>query len=109
MQFVSNGIPGITATTYNEQIEKLIRNKHLISTLTGLFANKALLETYNLAKLTRRLRNCNEQFSTMDAWIDLRDCKKACVDNGLEEFIVAAEDTYYPAGMLKDVFMKSFY
>ena len=29
--------------------------------------------------------NCNEQFSTMDAWIDLRDCKKACVDNGLEE------------------------
>lgn len=109
MQFVSNGIPGITATTYNEQIEKLIRNKHLISTLTGLFANKVLLETYNLAKLTRRLRNCNEQFSTMDAWIDLRDCKKACVDNGLEEFIVAAEDTYYPAGMLKDVFMKSFY
>ena len=61
------------------------------------------------AKLTLRLRNCNEQFSTMDAWIDLRDCKKACVDNGLEEFIVTAEDTYYPAGMLKDVFMKSFY
>ena len=109
MQFVTNGIPGITVTTYNEQIEKLIRNKHLIATLTGLFANKALLETYNLAKLTRRLRNCNEQFSTMDAWIDLRDCKKACVDNGLEEFIVTAEDTYYPAGMLKDVFMKSFY
>lgn len=109
MQFVTNGIPGITVTTYNEQIEKLIRNKQLITTLTGLFANKALLETYSLAKLTRRLRNCNEQFSTMDAWIDLRDCKKACVDNGLEEFIVAAEDSYYPAGMLKDVFMKSFY
>lgn len=109
MQFVTNDIPGITVTAYNEQIEKLIHNKQLITTITGLFDNKTLLETYSFAKLTRRFRNCNEQFSTMDAWIDLRDCKKACVDNGLEEFIVTAEDTYYPAGMLKDVFMKSFY
>lgn len=109
MQFVTNGIPGITAITYKEQIEKLVRNKQLITTFTGLFANKALLESYNLAKLARRLRNCNEQFSTMDAWIDLRDCKKDCVDNGLEEFILSAEDTYYPAGRLNDVFMKSFY
>ncbi len=109
MQFVTNGIPGITVTAYKAQIEKLVRNKQLVSSLTGLFANKAALEAYNLSKLTRRLRNCNEQFSTMDAWIDLRDCKKSCVDNGLEDFIVTAEDTYYPAGMLKDVFMKSFY
>lgn len=109
MQFVTNGIPGITVTAYKVQIEKLVGNKQLISSLTGLFANKAILEAYNLSKLTRRFRNCNEQFSTIDAWIDLRDCKKACVDNGLEDFIVTAEDTYYPAGMLKDVFMKSFY
>lgn len=109
MQFATNGIPGITAITYKEQIEKLVRNKQLITTLTDLFANKAALESCNFAKLARRLRNCNEQFSTMDAWIDLRDCKKACVDNGLEDFILAAEDSYYPAGRLNDVFMKSFY
>ena len=109
MQFVTNGIPGITVASYSEQIEKLVRNKDLVTGITGLFANKAILETYNLAKLIRRFKNCNDQFSTMDAWIDLRDCKKACVDNGLEDFIVTAEDTYYPAGMLKDVFMKSFY
>lgn len=109
IQFVTNGIPDITIITYKEQIENLVRNKRLITTLTGLFANKALLESYNFAKLVQCLRNCNEQFSTLDAWIDLRDCKKACVDNGLEEFILAAEDTYYPAGRLNDVFMKSFY
>ena len=109
MQFVTNGIPGITAASYNEQVEKLIRNKHLITGFTELFENKAILETYNLAKLTRRLRNCNEQFSTMDAWIDLRDCWKVCVDNGLGDFVVTARDTYYPVGMLKDIFMKSFY
>ncbi|MEI3193918.1 MAG: hypothetical protein V8S22_08375 [Lachnospiraceae bacterium] len=100
---------GITAITYKEQIVKLVRNKQLITTLTDLFANKAALESCNFAKLARRLRNCNEQFSTMDAWIDLRDCKKACVDNGLEDFILAAEDSYYPPGRLNDVFMKSFY
>lgn len=109
MQFVTNGIPGITVTSYKEQVEKLIDNKHVLTDFTALFANKALLETYNLAKLTRRLRNCNEQFSTMDAWIDLRDCRQACVDNGLEAFLATAETTYYPAGVLKDIFMKSFY
>ncbi len=109
MQFITNGIPNITAITYSDPIEKLVRSKELLTGITGLFANKAILETYNLAKLTRRLRNCNEQFDTMDAWIDLRDCKRACVGNGLADFITTAEDIYYPAGRLKDVFMKSFY
>lgn len=109
IQFVTNGIPGVTITSYYERIEKLIQNKHLVTEITGLFNNKSTLETYSLAKLTRRFRNCNEQFATMDAWIDLRNCKKACVEHGLEDFVITAEDTYYPAGMLKDVFLKSFY
>ena len=109
MQFVTNGISGVAVAAHYEQIEKLMRNKNLVTDITGMFGNKAILETYNLSKLTRRFRNCNEQFASMDAWIDLRDCKKACVDNGLKDFILTAEDTYYPAGMLKDVFLKSFY
>ena len=109
MQFVTNGVPGITVASYYEHIEKLMRNRNLVTDITSLFANKTILETYNLAKLIRRFRNCNEQFATMDAWIDLRDCRKACEDNGLTEFIAKAEDAYYPAGTLKDVFLKSFY
>ena len=109
MQFVTNGIPGITVASYDEQIDKLIRNKHLITGFTELFENKAILESYNLEKLTRRLRNCNEQFETIDAWIDLRDCWNICVDNGLKDFVVTARDTYYSVGTLKDIFMKSFY
>ena len=109
MQFVTNGIRGISVASYYEQIEKLMRNLQLVTDITGMFANKAFLETFTLSKLLRRFRNCNDQFASMDAWIDLRDCKKACVDNGLESFVVAAEDTYYPAGALKDVFLKSFY
>ena len=81
-QFVTNGIPDVPVTLYRDKIEKLMRSKQNITDITGLFANKAALEGYDLAKLTRRFRNCNEQFATMDAWIDLRDCKKACVDNG---------------------------
>lgn len=109
IQFVTNGIPNTTAMSYSEQIEKLILNTELLTSITELFENKSVLETYTLTKLVRRFKNCNEQFSTMDAWIDLRDCKKACVDNGLGDFILTAEDTYYPVGTLKNVFMKSFY
>lgn len=109
MQFVTNGISGITVASYYDQIEKLMRNKQVVTDITSLFDNKTTLETYNLSKLIRRFQNCNEQFATMDAWIDLRDCKKACVDSGLEDFIATAEYTYYPAGALKDAFLKNFY
>ena len=45
----------------------------------------------------------------MDAWIDYRDCKKACVDNGLADFILQSEDVIYPYHMLDKVFLKAFY
>ena len=109
VQFVTGSIPGITAASYREQIGRLGCSKELLTDITGLFSNKTVLETYNLTKLNRRLKNCIEQFATMDAWIDFRDCKKACVDSGLADFVTSAEDAYYPAGKLKDVFMKSFY
>lgn len=109
MQFVTNGISGITVASYYEHIEKLMRNKALVTDITGMFANRTVLETYNLAKLIRRFQNCYAQFATMDAWIDFRDCRKACDDNGLRDFIATAEDVFYPAGTLKDVFLKSFY
>lgn len=109
IRFVTNGISGVKATSYYDQIDKALRSKNIVTDITTLFENKVMLESYNLSKLIRRFKNCNEQFSTMDAWIDLRDCKKACVDKGLEDFVVKAEDAYYPEGKLKDVFLKSFY
>lgn len=109
VELVTNGISRITIASYRNQIDKLLRSKSLVTDITSLFANKTVLEAFDLTKLNRRIRNCNEQFATMDAWIDLRDCRKACADNGLEDFIVKAEDAYYPTGRLNDVFLKSFY
>lgn len=107
--FITNGIPGFTAKSYFESIERLMKNTDLLDDITSLFSTKDKLETYSLEKLARRFKNCLDQFDTMDAWIDRRDCKKVCIDNGLEEFITKAEDAYYPIGTLHNVFKKSFY
>lgn len=108
-QFLTNSIPGTKISSCYEIIEKMLRYRSYFTDITSMFANKAMLESLPLTKLGKKFRNCNDQFATMDAWIDLRDCKKACQIHGLEEFIVKAEDAYYPAGALKDVFLKSFY
>lgn len=108
-RFVTNGISGVKPISYYDLIDKVLSSKNIVTDITNLFENKTMLESYNLSKLIRRFKNCNEQFSTMDTWIDLRDCRKACIDKGLEDFVVKAEDTYYPEGKLKDVFLKSFY
>lgn len=109
VQWLTNGIDGISVTSYYPQIEKLIRNQSAFTDFTALFAEKDAMNGSSLSKLSRRLHGCNDQFATMDAWIDLRDCAKTCRNNGLAEFIEKAEDAFYPQGSLKDVFMKSFY
>lgn len=108
-QWVSNGIPGISVYSYYPQIEQLVRHKSDLTDITSMFTNRNVLESYNFLKLSKRFNNCNDQFATMDAWIDLRDCKKACQDKGLGDFVLQAEDAFYPDGALKDVFLKSFY
>lgn len=108
-KWLTNGIKGLSSSSYYAEIEKLIRYRSDFTDITSMFSNKATLENYSLQKLGRRFKNCDDLFATMDAWIDLRDCKTACQDNGLSDFVLQAEDAYYPEGTLKDVFLKSFY
>ena len=108
-KWVTNSIDGVPADSYQEQLKTLERHKSDVLAVTGLFANEDEMRGYSLAKLASRFGRCNDQFATLDRWIDLRNCKQACEDNGLGEFIQEAEDAYYPQGTLKDVFMKGFY
>ena len=107
--WLTNGIPSKPVSVYSEIIDRFSRHKDDFLFTTHMFANHAQLDGYILTKLQKRIEQCNDAFETMDAWIDFRDCRKLCEDNGLKDFLLQAEDKYIPAGTLKDVFLKSFY
>ena len=50
-----------------------------------------------------------DQFETMDLWIDYRECKASCEQNGLTEFVEQSENIVFPEGQLNRVFLKAFY
>ena len=109
IQWLTNGMNPTRVDAYDAQLRQLIRHRSFLSEFTGMFENRESMEKFPLSKLGRRIQSCDEQFATMDAWIDLRNCRNACRRHGLEQFLTKAEDAYYPTGALKDVFLKSFY
>lgn len=90
-------------------LEKVNHYREMLMELISMFENKEKLCNIPLYKLCNKFENCLEQFSTMDAWIDFRDCREQCKVNGLGTFVTAAEDIVYPNGMLNKVLLKSIY
>ena len=90
-------------------LEKINHYKEMLMGLISMFENKEKLCDIPLHKLCNKFENCLEQFSTMDSWIDFRDCREQCKANGLGTFATAAEDIVYPNGMLNKVLLKSIY
>ena len=109
LQLVTNGMEGIPAAACYAPMKKLMDSQKNLTDIIALFDSPDTLRSWNLAKLSRKIRGCLDEFATMDAWIDLRNRKKICEDNGLGPFVAGAEDAYYPVGQLQDVFLKSFY
>lgn len=90
-------------------LEKVNHYREMLMGLISMFENKEKLCDIPLHKLCNKFENCLEQFSTMDSWIDFRDCREQCKANGLGTFATAAEDIVYPNGMLNKVLLKSIY
>ena len=100
---------GKNVTQYYDMLERLVHHKSIFKEFVSLFDRKADMMEYPLNRLKTRLVNCAEQFSTMDEWIDFRDCREVCKTNGLGDFILETEDIVYPDNSLNKVFLKSFY
>lgn len=77
--------------------------------ICDLFDGTVKFMEMDVKKLFVRWSNCLEQLSTLDAWIDFRNCRKKCCEAGLEQFVLGAEDAYYKPGTLINCFMKMFY
>lgn len=107
--WLTNAIEDLDINDYYEKIKEFMRYKGFCYDIISLFETQSMFESFTLTRLLRRFRNCSEQLGAMDAWIDYRDCKIVCGENGLHDFAMQAEDTWYPEGRLKDVFLKAFY
>ncbi|MGN1230841.1 MAG: DEAD/DEAH box helicase, partial [Anaerotignum sp.] len=107
--WLTNSISYTTVDKYQEQMMRLLGQKKILTDITGLFSPEEALGSLSLRRLGKRIGICREQFETMDGWIDLQECKKACQENGLGAFVLQGEEEEYPAGKWKDIFLKSFF
>lgn len=108
-KWLTNAIDGHGVNEFYDSIKQFVRYFDYCYDIVNLFETKDMLEGFSLSRLLRKYRNCREYFAAMDAWIDYRDCKAICSQNGLHDFAIKAEDVWYPDGCLKDVFLKGFY
>ena len=88
---------------------KITNVKSYINEFIRLFSEEYRDGLGDFVKLKTKLEKCIDQFESMDSWIDYRDCRLICVENGLTDFVEQSEDIAYPAGMLNKVFLKAFY
>lgn len=107
--WLTNSISCTPVNKYQEQMMRLLKQKEVLTDLTGLFSTEEALESLSLRGLGKRFGRCQEQFETMDSWIDLQECKKDCQRNGLGAFVRQGEEEEYPAGRWKDIFLKGFF
>lgn len=107
--FITDSENNRSRSQVEDFLREVYKNKHVIEEFTNLFEDATANKLKILASIKRRIEKCLNQFDSMDAWIDYRDCKKACVDNGLADFILQSEDVIYPYHMLDEVFLKAFY
>lgn len=89
--------------------KKVIENADDVNWICDLFEDAANFKKQSVRRTLHRWMECLEQLATLDSWIDFRECKKRCFNNGLENFIISAEDSTYKSGTLIHSFMKMFY
>lgn len=97
-------------------LEKKKKNANIINAFEkdirwaySLFEENMDMPSWDVKKFNRKIKNCLDNIDALDTWIDYRDSRKVCFDNGLKEFIVGAEDNVYQDGTLDKIFLKAFY
>lgn len=109
IKFISDKSRRAEIDTVKQYLNDLISKKDLFECFINLFSDEVRKGLYDFEKLKSKLTRCQEQFETLDLWVDYRDCKDSCEKSGLEDFVVQTEDIIYPEGQLNKVFMKAFY
>ena len=105
---LENADPELTQKVY-DAINRFYLNRQHFEDFADLFEQAEEMKKSPVGSMHKKIDNCHNEFSTMDSWIDFRDCREKCCGMGLGKFILKAEDSRYPMGTLDKVFMKAFY
>ena len=109
LKFISNKGKRNEVEEIKKYIAEIISKKSLFYAFIELFNADIKPGFTNFEKFANKLNKCVDQFETMDLWIDYRECKASCEQNGLTEFVEQSEDIVFPEGQLNRVFLKAFY
>lgn len=66
-------------------------------------------DNISLAVVISRLKDCCENMSLLELWIDYRDAKSECCSNGLSDFVRAVEESDIQVAHITPAFDKRFY
>lgn len=100
----------INRSNYLDIFNNFILYKGKLESFINMFENNNQLRTINISKLKAKVDACINQFNTLDSWIDFRNCRNECYENGLKDFIDSSVDyDYIVSGKMNKVFEKNFY
>ena len=100
---------GITIGLWSRNMEQFHRAEPDWEWITTLFDHAMTMDTRTVRQIRTKLKSCCQNVDSLEHWIDYRDSRRLCIDNGLEPFIVEAEDNIYQDGALSKIFQKAYY
>ncbi|CAM4473564.1 DUF4011 domain-containing protein [Paenibacillus tarimensis] len=74
-----------------------------------LFDNKEELHRIDLTELSLKIRNCLNNISSLEEWIDFRSCRDECNKEGLTEYVQKIEELKIDKNQIVGTFLKRFY
>lgn len=97
-------------TKYIDQIEKYLENINEEYTwFIGLFEDKEKFNNTNMFKLVDRLEKCSNELSKLEEWIDYKQCKEECIQEGLQDYVEKIDELNIETSKFIPIFKKRFY
>lgn len=109
IRFITDTERYAESNTVREFLEDVVGKRTVFSEFTDIFDDSVKSGIMQLDRMNVKAEKCLEQFDSIDAWIDYRDCKADCEKAELADFVLQTEDLIVQEGRLSSVFLKAFY
>lgn len=80
-----------------------------IKWMIGLFEQSEMLEKYSFKDLIEKLTKCKNNINLLQEWIDYRNNRRKCIENGLGNYISKVEEMSINDNHIVDAYFKRFY
>lgn len=109
IRFITDTERSAESNAVREFLEEIVGKRTVFSEFTDIFDDSVKSGIMQLDRMNVKAEKCLEQFDSINAWIDYRDCKADCEKAELADFVLLTEDLIVQEGRLGSVFLKAFY